>query len=242
MLQIYHDHSGHVGWQKTYELLNRLCYWPNMFDDVVKYIQQCSQCQQNKPGNALPYGLLQPLKIPDRPWQSISMDFITNLPKSKGFDNLLTVTDRFTKMVHLLPTWSTATAKDIADLVIKHVIRLHGIPEDIVSDRDTKFVNNFWKAIMDTLNVKLNMSSTAHPETDGQSERTNRTVITMLRSYVNEKNNDWAQHIPIIIYVNKLNNHRPNSLHFIVIMVLTHALMDCLREIIRRKFLLLKNM
>ena len=93
--------------------MNRLCYWPNMFDDVVKYIQQCSQCQQNKPGNALPYGLLQPLKIPDRPWQSISMDFITNLPKSKGFDTLLTVTDRFTKMVH--------------------VVRHHVIPQSIVS-------------------------------------------------------------------------------------------------------------
>jgi len=88
-----------------------------------------------KSRNSRPYGLLQPLSVPDRMWQSISMDFITNLPKSKGFDTLLTVIDRFTNMLHFLPTWSTATAKDITDLVIKHVIRLHGIPEDIVSHR-----------------------------------------------------------------------------------------------------------
>ena len=112
------------------------------------------------------------------------MDFITNLPKVKGYYALFTVTDRFTKMVHLLPTWSTATAKDTAELGVRHVIRLHGIPEDIVSDRDTKFTNHLWRSIMKILNVKLNMSSTAHPQSDGQSERTNRTVIEMLRSYV----------------------------------------------------------
>jgi len=96
--------------------------------------------------------------------------------------------------------------------MMKHVIRLHGIPDDIVSDRDVKFTNNFWRHLMESLKVKLNMSSTAHPQTDGQSERTNRTVITMLRSYVNEKNNNWVQYIPIVeIYI---NNSKQSSSEF----------------------------
>ena len=145
-----------------------------------------SNVQRSKPSNQHPYGLLNPLPIPEHPWQSISMDFITNLPKSNENDCLLTVTDRFTKMNHLLPTETTASAKEIARLFIRHIVRIHGIPQSIVSDRDTKFCSNVWKAIMNSLNVQLKMSSTAHPETDGQSERTNRTVITMLRNYVNE--------------------------------------------------------
>jgi len=116
---------------------------------------------------------------------------------------------------------STVTAKDTAELVVRHVIRLHGIPEDIVSDRDTKFSNHFWRSIMEILNVKLNMSSTAYPQTDGQSERTNRTVLEMLRSYVNEKNNDWVNHLPIVKSVLTIRNNRgPNIAPFTSTMVI----------------------
>ena len=113
------------------------------------------------------------------------MDFITGLLKSRGYDTILTVTDRLTKMVHLIPTVKNATARDIAKLIFRHVIRHHGIPKSIVSDRDVKFTSHFWSELMRLLNVKLKMSSSNHPESDGQSERTNRTTIEILRSYVN---------------------------------------------------------
>ena len=112
-------------------------------------------------------------------------------------------------MVHILPTTSNATAKDVARLFIRHIIRHHGIPQNIVSDRDTKFISNFWRAITSTLNIQLKMSSADHPETDGQSEHTNRTVIEMLRSFVNVRNTDWVEHLPIVeICINNLSNHQ----------------------------------
>ena len=151
--------------------------------------------------------MLQPLSTPDDRWQSVSVDFITGLPMSNGFDSIMTITDRLTKMVHLIPTQTTATARDIAKLFIRHVIRLHGIPKSIVSDRDVKFVSHFWRSVMTTLGVNLNMSSADHPESDGQSERTNRTVIEALRSYVNERNDNWCDYIPIIeIAINDSKN------------------------------------
>ena len=99
----------------------------------------------------------------------------------------MTVTDRLTKMAHILPTTSNAAASDIASLFFRHIVRFHGIPKVIVSDRDSKFVSHFWQALSKFLNIKLKMSSTDHPQSDGQSERTNRTVIEMLRAFVNER-------------------------------------------------------
>jgi len=200
LLKQFHDNSGHIGVQKTHELISRQVYWKNLYDDIVEYVKQCIPCQRNKPSNQHPHGLLQPLEIPEAPWQSVSMDFITGLPKTRsiGYDCLLTITDRLTKMIHLIPTFTTATAKDIATQFLRHVVRYHGLPQSIVSDRDTKFSSNFWQSIMKLLNVELKMSSADHPETDGQSERTNRTVVEMLRHYVNEQNTDWIDYLPFI--------------------------------------------
>ena len=198
LLHQFHDNSGHLGREKTIHLLSRYFYWNNIFDDVNDYVRSCNNCQRNKPSNKLPHGLLEPLEIPDSRWQSVAMDFISGLPKSSGFDTILTVTDRLTKMVHLIPTTKVATARDIAKLFLRHVIRHHGIPQSIVSDRDVKFTSHFWNELMKMLNVKLKMSSTDHPQTDGQSERTNRTVIEILRSYVNERNTNWIEYLPIV--------------------------------------------
>ena len=153
LLIINHDNQSHIGVQKSYELLSRSFYWKNMFNDVQDYIRQCVKCQRSKPINQLPHGLLQPLKIPDDRWQSVAIDFITGLPKSNGFDAIMTVTDRLTKMVHILPCHKNATAIDIAKLFIKHVVRHHGIAQSIVSDRDPKFVSNFWQSISKALKI-----------------------------------------------------------------------------------------
>ena len=130
--------------------------------------------------------------------QSIAIDFITGLPKSNGIDAIMTVTGRLTKMVHVLPTQSKATASDIASLFFRQFVRCHGIPKNIVSDRDSKFISHFWQALSKLLNIKLKMSSTDHPQSDGQSERTNRTVIEMLRALVNERGSNWLQFLPLI--------------------------------------------
>ena len=178
-------------------------YWPDSGKEIQDYVSQCISCQRNKSQNRHPYGLLQPLPIPSMPFDSISMDFIVNLPESKGYNCLLTVTDRLTKMVRLIPCRTDATANDIADVFIDQIVKLHGIPKEIISDRDTKFNSDFWKSLMKSFNVELKMSTTNHPQHDGQSERSNRNVITTLRSYVNEGNTNWIQQLPFIeIYLN----------------------------------------
>ena len=129
---------------------------------------------------------MQPLPIPDRPWQQVSMDLITQLPRSKlGNDAIVVFVDKLTKMVHYVPTTTNVTAPKLAKIVLREVCRLHGIPESILSDRDPRFTAHFWRALWDQLGTKLVMSTAYHPQTDGQTERANRTLEEMLRSYVN---------------------------------------------------------
>jgi hypothetical protein len=212
LLKEYHDVplSGHVGMSKVYEKLQRKWYWPRMKSDVEEYVNSCPGCQQNKPSNRKPMGLLQPLPIPERRWQQVTMDLITQLPKSRrGNDAIVVFVDKLSKMVHYAPTRTCSDAADIARLFIDNVIRLHGIPESIVSDRDTRFTSKFWKALWTRLGTKLHLSTAFHPQTDGQTERANRTLEEALRNYVNENHDDWDDHISMIEFA--INNSKATS-------------------------------
>ena len=130
---------------------------------------------------------LQPLDIPQMKWECISMDFITALSKVTGnFDSIFVVTDKLTKIIHLIPTRTTASASDIAQLFVKEIVRLHGIPARIISDRDAKFTSKLWTAMFQSIGTRLNLSSAYHPETDGQTERVNQVIEDILRSYCNQ--------------------------------------------------------
>jgi transposase InsO family protein len=123
------------------------------------------------------------------------MDFIAPLPKSNGFDSILVITDRLTNYVLIEPTYTTTTAPDIARLVYRTWCRRFGLPRRILSDRDKLFMSGFWKALHKLLGIKLQASTAYHPETDGSSERSNRTAIQALRNYVNRRQTDWADHL-----------------------------------------------
>ena len=138
-----------------------------MSHDIELYCKMCSTC---KDANSKLTGLLHSLPIPDRPWQSIGLDFMGPLPKSNDFDYLLVVIDQLTSQVHLVPTMTTVTARSIAWLILKEVMRLHGVPESIVSDQDTKFTSIFWKELHRLMGSKLLMSTVFHPQTDGATE------------------------------------------------------------------------
>ena len=122
---------------------------------------------------------------------------------------MVTVTDRLTKMVHLIPTVTTASAPDLAKLFITHIFRLHGMPAVLVSDRDSRFTSKFWQALMTQLGTKLAMSTAHHPQTDGQSERTNRTLEEALRSYVNYSMDNWVDQLPLLEFA--INNSKQAS-------------------------------
>jgi hypothetical protein len=191
--------SGHLGKDKTIDQVKRRFYWFRMDSEIQKYVVSCDLCQRNKPSQRSKIGLLKPLPIPEYPWQQISMDLITQLPRSKlGNDAIVVFVDKLTKMVHYIPTTTNVTAPKLAKIVLKDVCRIHGIPESILSDRDPRFTANFWRSLWDQLGTKLVMSTAYHPQTDGQTERANRTLEEMLRSYVNINHSDWDEYLSVL--------------------------------------------
>jgi len=206
-LKLVHSHpfSGHAGITKTTEQFQRSYWWPQWRTAVEHHVQQCDSCQRNKPTNRKPAGMLQPLPIPGRPWESVSMDFITHLPETKrGHTSIFVVVDRLTKMTHIIATFDTASAADVAQLFTDNVVKLHGWPRDIISDRDSRFRGKFWTAFTQALNIDRKMSTARHPETDGQTERYNRVIQEMMRHYIGPTQTDWDDHLTAIEFA--INN------------------------------------
>jgi hypothetical protein len=200
VLESEHDSkvAGHFGQDKTIELIRWNFWWPKMDETIIDYIQSCDECQKDKTARHLKYGLLQPLELPYAPWRSIAMDFITDLPESSGCDQLWVVVDRFTKMAHFIPLQKDGkTTADLAKIFAREIWKLHGLPTDIVSDRDSRFTSTTWKAFIGTLGIKPRMSTAFHPQTDGQTERLNQAIEAYLRSFVNHEMDDWVDLLPM---------------------------------------------
>jgi hypothetical protein len=192
-----HRVLGHKATRKTLDYLRRWYWWPTMVKDVDAFCKSCGLCQTMKSSTLKPEGLLHTLPVPTRPWESIGMDFMGPFPKSRGKDYLLVVICRLTSMIHLIPTVTTATAQDVAWLFLKEIVRLHGIPNSIVSDRDRKFVSMFWRELHRLMGVKLLMSTAFHPQTDGASERAVQNVSQVLRTIISNDQKDWTLACPM---------------------------------------------
>src|SRR4029079_8283196 len=187
--------AGHFGINKTIDMLKEHFYWPKMGGDVHEIISKCSICHMAK--SQFHQGLYTPLPVPTGPWEDVSMDFIVALPRTqRSKDAIMVVVDRFSKMAHFVACQKTDDATHIAHLYFKEIVRLHGIPRSIVSDRDTKFLSHFWRVLWKLLGTKLLFSTSHHPQTDGQTEVTNKTLITLLRSMVSKSLKDWDLKLP----------------------------------------------
>lgn len=187
---------GHFGVQKTLETLQEHFYWPHMKKDVQKFCEHCIVCKKAK-SKVKPHGLYTPLPIPEYPWIDLSMDFVLGLPKtSNGRDSIFVVVDRFSKMAHFIPCKKIDDASHVADLFFKEIVRLHGLPRSIVSDRDSKFLSHFWRTLWSKLGTKLLFSTTCHPQTDGQTEVVNRTLGTLLRTVLRKNLKTWEACLP----------------------------------------------
>ncbi|KAF1326170.1 reverse transcriptase, partial [Globisporangium splendens] len=205
LLYEYHDSpsSGHLGREKTFLSLSRDYYWPHMYKWVRKYVRTCEICQRVKPSGST-QAPLRSLAVPSDSWKSVSMDFIFGLPRdTHGRNGILVFVDRFSKMVHLVPVSDKISAEKTAKVFVDVVFRLHGLPVEIVSDRDTRFTSKFWRALFGLLDTKLSMSTAAHPETDGQTERVNRVLEDVLRSYATSFK-EWSEFLPLAEFA--LNN------------------------------------
>ncbi|KAK2448849.1 hypothetical protein QL285_008096 [Trifolium repens] len=191
--------SIHPGATKMYQDLRQDFWWPGMKRDVAEFVASCLTCQKAKVEHQRPAGMLQSLDIPEWKWDSISMDFITGLPKTRRkHDSIWVIVDRLTKSAHFLPVRITDTAAKLTDIYIAEIVRLHGIPSSIVSDRDPKFTSHFWKTLHEALGTKLRLSSAYHPQTDGQTERTNQSLEDLLRACVLDDRGSWDDVLPLI--------------------------------------------
>ncbi|GBG91846.1 hypothetical protein CBR_g53737 [Chara braunii] len=194
----FHDQAaaGHMGFHKTLARVSRLYVWPKRKDFVKNTVAECPICQEVNNANHLPYGLLQPLPIPEGRWQSISMDFIGPLrpPTPRGHDAILVVVDRFTKRARFVPCRYAISAREVADIVFDRVVRDHGLPLIIISDRDPRFTSRFWRRLHEVYDTQLRFSSSYHPQTDGQTEIMNRTLGDILRKIVRD-DQQWDLHL-----------------------------------------------
>lgn len=195
LLREYHDSAmgGHAGELKTYLRLANDWFWVGMRKEVTTYVQQCAVCQQQKTSQRSLAGLLQPLPIPARVWSDISMDFVEGLPISNGIDTVLVVVDRLTKYAHFLGLKHPFDALKVANLFVKEVVRLHGFPSSIISDRDRIFLSAFWTELFKMHGTELKKSTSYHPQTDGQSEIVNKGLETYLRCFIGGKPKSWAK-------------------------------------------------
>ena len=186
----------HPGSTKMFKDLQRKYWWTGMKRDVANYVSKCLICQQVKAEHQKPGGMMQQIEIPQWKWEEITMDFIVGLPKTrKQHDAIWVIIDRLTKSAHFLPIRISQSLESLADLYIREIVRLHGIPISIISDRDPRFTSRFWNQLQQALGTKLKFSSAFHPQTDGQSERTIQTLEDMLRACMLEWKGDWDIHI-----------------------------------------------
>jgi hypothetical protein len=190
-LQLAHA-AGHEGVQKTLHRLRSDFYVPGDRALVKDWVRTCTTCQRNKTETRQPAGLLQPLAVPSQVWADIAIDFIEGLPKVAGKSVILTVVDRFSKYTHFIPLGHPYTASLVARAFFDGIVRLHGFPSSIVSDRDPVFTGHVWRDLFGLAGVKLRMSTAFHPQTDGQSEVVNKVIAMYLRCVTGDRPRSWV--------------------------------------------------
>ena len=209
--------SAHAGAERLWQTLSQKYYWKRMKVDIINYCRTCDICQKIKTTNFNKFGYLIPNPIPSRPYQSISMDFIVNLPWSNGFNAIFVVVDRLTKQGSFIPCTTGLTAEEFAELFVKHIVCRFGLPDSIITDRDPRWTSDFWRGIAYFLKTKMSLSSAHHPQHDGQTEILNRHLTTMLRAYISDDLSDWSAwlHILEFAYNNTLHSSTGASPNFL---------------------------
>lgn len=209
IIHCYHADAtgGHSGTTITIQRLKSLFYWKGMHKMVKRFIRECDVCQRQKPDLSAYPGYIQPLPIPNKVWSSISMDFSEGLPSSQHKTVILVVVDRLSKYAHFIALQHPYTASTIAQVFLDNVYKLHGLPDSIISDKDKVFLSHFWKSLFKVLKVQIKLSTTYHPQTDGQTEVVNRCLECYLRCMTSEKPKEWVQWLALAEFWYNTNFH-----------------------------------
>jgi hypothetical protein len=181
---------------KMFKDLQRGYWWNGMKRDVARYVAKCLTCQQVKIEHQRPGGMMQLMEIPQWKWDNITMDFVMGLPRTRrNHDAIWVIVDRLTKSAHFLPMRKGQSLESLTELYIQEIVRLHGVPISIISDRDPRFTSRLWRQLQSALGTKLKFSTAFHPQTDGQSERTIQTLEDMLRACMLDWKGEWDTHV-----------------------------------------------
>jgi len=223
IIELVHS-PAHRGIRKTFQSLSTRYYFPHMAKLVKAYVNRCGRCQTSKPSTERTAGKLQPIQSPSIPCHTLSIDFITGLPESNGYNALFTVTDKFSKAVKLIACRDTTTAKEVACLYFHHAYTTFGLPVKIISDRDARFTSGVWQALCQLVGISLGLTAAYHSSADGQAERTNQTVENSLRCLIGadvDKYSKWTDYLPLLEH--ELNStpqstttFTPNELRYVV--------------------------
>ena len=197
--------AGHLGTSGTLELVGRKYWWKDVIEFTRRYVEGCHTCARNKVRNKKPGGLLQPLPVPEGPWLWTQSDFITQLPPSSNYDAIYVIADRLTKMAHFIPCKTTCTSEQLAELHIRHVWPLHGLPLQHNTDRGTQFTAPYMRNLYKNLGIEQRLSTAYHPESQGQVESNNKWLETYLRIFTTYRQDDWADFLHTAEFA--YNNH-----------------------------------
>ncbi|UYV67424.1 hypothetical protein LAZ67_5000530, partial [Cordylochernes scorpioides] len=198
----YHNHmlNGHLGVARTTYRLKNKYYWPSMLKDVSEFVKTCHLCQSRKGSNQLPSGLLQPIPPANYPFERIGIDFVGPLPSTKRRRKwIIVLTDYYTKYAETKAV-PEATVKEVSTFLIEHIFLRHGAPRFLISDRGSQFTSNLMKEVMKMCKVKHCFTTSYHPQTNGLTERLNRTLINMISMYVNTDQKNWDEILPFITH------------------------------------------
>ena len=192
-------YAMHPSSTKMYRTLKEHYWWNGMKKEIASFVSRCLTCQQVKTEHQRPAGKIQLLPIPVWKWEKITMDFVTGLPRTRRqHDAIWVIVDRLTKSAHFLPVNVEDSLEKLARLYVDEIVRLHGVPVSIVSDRDPRFTSRFWPSLQTALGTRLHFNTAFHPQTDGQSERTIQTLEDMLRACVIEFKGSWDTHFALM--------------------------------------------
>lgn len=204
--------GGHARVNKTIARIASQFHWVGMRKDIMRFVKECVICQQAKVDHLLPTGLLQPLPIPQQIWEDLAIDFIVALPLSQGYSIIFVVIDRLSKFGYFIPLKSGFTSKVVADVFISNIVKVHGMPKTIVSDKDRVFIATFWQNLFKA----QGMTSSYHPQSDGQTENLNKTLEMYLRCFIFYNPKKWVSMLPWaqFWYNTSFHQHDPISSSF----------------------------
>jgi hypothetical protein len=222
VLEWIHDspsESAHAGLKRFSARLRELFYWPNMLKDAEEFGASCDICQKIKVDHGRKMGALRPAHIPKKPFATVSLDLITGLPPSgdKQYTAVLVIVDKLTKFAIIIPTHNELSREGFAELFMDRVVHIFGLPDRIITDRDKRWATDFWKSIVANYGSKMTLSSSHHPQTDGQTEILNATIEQMLRAYVASDRSSWSNWLSVLAFsynssVHSSSAHAPNDL------------------------------